>query len=174
MKKTTVVNLYSGPGSGKSTLAANLFGEMKAKGYDVELVREWVKLWAYEKRELHFTNQAIVFGRQVEEETAFYGKVDVLITDCPILISPFYEQANHGTLHLLPVAKVVVEQAEKAGVKYWNLFLKRKWDYQTEGRWQDEKQAKALDGKMIDFLKINKIPFEYINSVEDIMLELLQ
>ncbi len=174
MKKTTVINLWGGPGSGKSTLAANLFGEMKAHNFNVELVREWVKLWAYEGRDLHFTNQTIVFGHQVEEETAFYGKVDILITDCPLLISPFYEQVNHGTLHLLPAAKEIVKQAEKNGVSYWNLFLKRKWEYQTEGRWQNEAQAKSLDGKMLDFLKTNKIPFEHTDSVEDIMLEIWQ
>jgi len=174
MKKTLVINLWGGPGSGKSTLAANLFGEMKAKEYNVELVREWVKLWAYEGRDLHFTNQTIVFGHQVEEETSFYGKVDVLITDCPLLISAFYEQVNQGTNHLLPAAKAIVDQAESEGVTYWNLFLKRQWKYQTEGRWQDEEKAKALDGEMIKFLKKNKIPYENITSVEDVMIEMLQ
>jgi len=174
MKKTTVINLWGGPGSGKSTLAANLFGEMKAHHFNVELIREWVKLWAYEKRDLHFTNQTIVFGHQVEEETSFYGKVDILITDCPLLISPFYEEVNHGTLHLLPAAKAIVAQAEKNGVNYWNLFLKRKYDYQNEGRWQTEEQAKILDDKMREYLKKNNITFENTDGVEDIMLEIWQ
>lgn len=174
MKKTTVINLWGGPGSGKSTLAANLFGEMKAHKFNAELVREWVKLWAYEKRELHFTNQTIVFGHQVEEETAFYGKVDILITDCPLLISPFYEEVNQGSTHLLAPAKAIIKHAEANGVNYWNLFLKRKYDYQTEGRWQDETKAKELDEKMLEFLKKNKIPFEFTDGVEDIMLEIWQ
>lgn len=174
VEKTLVINLWGGPGSGKSTLAANLFGELKAHEYNVELVREWVKLWAYEKRDLHFTNQTIVFGHQVEEETSFYGKVDILITDCPLLISPFYEWVNHGTTNLLAPARAIIKQYEGKGVEYWNLFLKRQWPYQTEGRWQDEERAKFLDGEMIKFLKVNKIPYENVTSVEDVMLEMLQ
>ncbi len=147
---------------------------MKAKGYNVEMAREWVKLWAYEGRSMLYTDQVIVFGNQVREETAFYNKVDILITDSPLILSPFYEKANYGSTTLLPAAKAIMSNAQKYGVTYWNLLLKRQFPYKTEGRFQSESAAKALDTEMIKFLKTNKLPYETVASVEEIMIELIQ
>lgn len=173
-KKTLVINLFGGPGSGKSTLAANLFGEMKAKGYNVELAREWVKRWAYEGKPMMYKDQVIVFGNQVDEETAMYNKVDILITDSPLILSPFYEQVNYGTNNLLEAAKLIMKNAQLDGVTYWNLLVKRQWPYQTEGRFQTEEQANDVEKEVVKFLKTNKITYETVNNVEDIMLEMIQ
>src|ERR1019366_3530915 len=121
MKRTLVINLFGSPGSGKSTLAADLFSEMKKHDYQVEMVREWVKLWAWEGRSMSYADQVIVFGNQVHEETSLYGKVDMIITDSPLILSGFYEDANHNSRFLLPAAKAVMEDAEAWGVEYWNL-----------------------------------------------------
>ncbi|MGH7974942.1 MAG: AAA family ATPase [bacterium] len=172
--QTTVINLFGGAGIGKSTFAARLFTEMKTHGHNVELAREWVKLWAYEKRKLTYADQAVVFGHQIHEETSFYGKIDCLITDSPLILSGFYEKINYGSNLMLPVAKAVMKEAEGYGVKYWNLVLKRQWSYQAEGRWQTEEQAKIQDKLMVEFLKKNKLEYEVVNNVEDVMLELLQ
>lgn len=173
MKNTKVINLFGGAGIGKSTFAANLFGEMKAKGYNVELAREWVKLWAYEKRQMTYADQTIVFGHQVQEETQFYGKVDILITDSPLILSGFYEKLNYKTELMLPVAKSIMKEAELKGIYYWNLLLTRLHCYQTEGRWQTEKQAKEQDKLMAKFLKDNKLTYEKMNTIEDVMIELI-
>ena len=174
MKQTLVINLFGGAGIGKSTFAANLFGEMKAKGYNVELIREWVKLWAYEKREMTLTNQAIVFGHQIEEETQFYGKVDILICDSPLILSGFYERVNHNSNLMLPIAKSIMKDAELKGIRYWNLLLTRQFPYQTEGRWQTEEKAKEQDKLMEKFLKENKLVYEKMNTIEEVMIEMLQ
>jgi len=47
---TRVINLLGGPGVGKSTAAAKLFAKYKDEGKSVELVREYVKDWAWEGR----------------------------------------------------------------------------------------------------------------------------
>jgi nicotinamide riboside kinase len=174
MKKTLVINLFGAPGSGKSTLAADLFSEMKKHDYEVEMVREWVKLWAWEGRSMTYADQIIVFGNQTYEETSLYGKVDIIITDSPLILSGFYEQVNNGSSYLLPAAKSIMDEAESYGTKYWNLLVKRNWPYQTTGRFEDEKRANDLHDKMVKFLKINKLPYETVTSVEDIMLELMQ
>lgn len=174
MKPTTVINLFGGPGSGKSTLAADLFSEMKKHDYEVEMIREWVKHWAWEGKEMTYKDQMIVFGHQVLEETALYGKVNVIITDSPLILSSFYEGINYKSHYLVPAAKRIMQLAEMDGVNYWNLLVKRNWPYQTKGRFQTEEQANDLDRKMEHFLKCHKLPFEMITSVEDIMLELLQ
>jgi nucleoside-triphosphatase THEP1 len=45
---TTIINLYGWPGVGKSALVAKTFTTMKDIGYNVELVSEYVKQWAWE------------------------------------------------------------------------------------------------------------------------------
>lgn len=173
MKQTLVINLFGGAGIGKSTFAANLFGEMKAKGYNVELAREWVKLWAYEKRQMTYADQAIVFGHQIQEETQFYGKVEVLITDSPLILSGFYEKLNYKTNKMSPVAKSIMKEAELGGISYWNLLLTRQHSYQAEGRWQTEEQATQQDKLMEQFLNDNKLVYERMKNVEEVMIELI-
>ena len=43
MKETLVINLFGGPGCGKSTTMARLFADLKARGYNVEMVSEFAK-----------------------------------------------------------------------------------------------------------------------------------
>jgi nicotinamide riboside kinase len=174
MKKTTVINLFGSPGSGKSTFAADLFSEMKKHDYEVEMVREWVKLWAWEGKQMSYGDQIVIFGHQVHEETTLYGKVNIIITDSPFILSAFYEEVYYGTNHLLAPAKNLMKLSEKNGTKYWNLLLKRDWPYQPNGRFQTEDEAQELDKKMIKFLRENKFPYEPVVSVEDVMIELLQ
>ncbi len=174
MKNTLVINLFGGPGSGKSTLAADLFSEMKKHDYQVEMVREWVKLWAWEGREMNYADQVIVFGHQVQEETSLYGKVDVIITDSPLILSAFYEAITYKSHHLLAAAENVMRLAKFDNVEYWNLLVKRDWPYQTSGRFQTEAEAKILEKRMVQFLRCCKLPYETVKSVEEIMLELLQ
>jgi len=174
MKKTKVINLFGGPGSGKSTLAADLFSELKKHDFETEMVREWVKQWAWEGREMNYADQVIVFGHQVQEETALYGKVDILVTDSPLILSGFYENENHNLDFLVHSAKKIMLEAECSGIEYWNLLIKRNWPYQAKGRFQTEEQAQVLEKRMIKFLKRHNLPFETVTSVEDIMLEIWQ
>ena len=44
------IGLFGGPGTGKSTLSAMAYSKLKTMGINVELVQEYVKSWAYEKR----------------------------------------------------------------------------------------------------------------------------
>lgn len=45
-----VINLFAGPGAGKSTTAARLFSTLKLRGKNAELVQEFAKGAAWEKR----------------------------------------------------------------------------------------------------------------------------
>lgn len=73
--KTTIINLYGGPGAGKSTSAAFLYYLLKANGFNVELVREYVKDWAWEKRVITNYDQIYFLGKQVRRESLLYGIV---------------------------------------------------------------------------------------------------
>jgi|SRR5665213_160578 adenylate kinase family enzyme len=172
--RTCVINLFAGPGVGKSTMAADLFAAMKKSGYEVEMVREWVKLWAWEGKKMNLQDQIMVFANQLHEETSLYGKVNYLITDSPFILSPFYEDVNYHSTHTLSAAKAIMFEAEQNNVSYLNFFIDRTRAYKKAGRFQSEKKAKWLDKRLKDFLLENQIEFEIISNKEDILLELLQ
>lgn len=85
-----VVNLFGAPGAGKSTGAAYIFSRMKLAGINAELVTEFAKDKVWEESKAVFENQAYIFGKQYFRISRVQGKVDVVITDSPILLSPFY------------------------------------------------------------------------------------
>jgi len=164
MKRTVVINLFAGSGAGKSTTAAALYAAMKLRGYHVELVREYIKDWAWAGRKPDRYDQVYIMGKQINAESRLYHKVDYIITDSPFMLSPFYED------HHLPPAKVCLPSAiafkrwaEANDVIYLNYFLVRKKKFDMRGRYETEEQAKQIDQELTDWLHSHNIPFEYID-----------
>lgn len=85
-----VINVIAGPGAGKSTLASGLYHEAKRRGWNVELVTEVAKDLVWEGRHCALSNQAYVFGRQMQRIHRLEGQVDIVITDSPVLLSAIY------------------------------------------------------------------------------------
>ena len=85
-----VINVIAGPGAGKSTLASGLYHEAKRRGWNVELVTEVAKDLVWEGRTVALSNQAYVFGRQMQRLHRLDGHVDYVITDSPVLLSAIY------------------------------------------------------------------------------------
>src|SRR4051812_8750331 len=100
-RKTFVVNLFGGPGVGKSTLAAEIFVTLKKRGIEVELIQEYVKAWAWDGKPVGTFDQLYILAKQLKLETRLYGKVDVVVTDSPLLFSPIYERFYGGGIHEL-------------------------------------------------------------------------
>lgn len=161
---TSVINLYGGPGIGKSTTAAHLFYLMKTQGMRVELVREYVKDWAWEQRDISKYDQLYITAKQFRKESLLYGKVDYVITDSPLLLGPFYEQYITGEARIFPAIRDVMAMAEADGVSYHNFILTRHKDYVQEGRYHKEEEARLIDGYIKDFLTANSVGFEEIGT----------
>ena len=151
-KKTVVINLYAGAGAGKSTLAAGLFSELKMRGLSVELVREYIKKWAWENRIPGKYDQIYIFGHQAREEGMLYGKLDFLITDSPLMLVPFFEEMLVKKQIIEPAVLNFMNHAKDNGVEYLHFWVPRPAHYETEGRFQSEEEAKAMDKTLKDWL----------------------
>jgi len=156
MKKTKVINLFGGSGIGKSTIAAELFVELKKQGKSVELVQEFVKEWAWQKRKITELDQIQIVAEQIRRETQLYGKVDYLITDCPLMMCACYAQERapnlfSGLKHTITTV-MDIWQLSGEGVFYHNYLLARDKAYVAEGRYETEQEAKMMDKKIELFL----------------------
>lgn len=144
---TTVINLFGGSGCGKSTTAALLFAVMKLSGMHVELVREYVKYWAWNDRKVREWDQLYLLGKQSAYESMLYGKLDYIVTDSPILLAGFYQdfRSNGKDTYVKDAAESFMKHAEQNGVKYRNFILRRSKPFDPRGRWETEDQARELD-----------------------------
>lgn len=143
--KTKVINLFAGPGVGKSTLAADVYSALKKQGKSVELVREFVKDWAWQGKAPGIFDQLFILGNQSYAESMLYGKVEYIVTDSPLLLSPFYEKFNYKVDTTSKAVKNFIRLAEKNGVTYLNVWLARTVPYNPAGRFQTQKDIYKLD-----------------------------
>lgn len=158
-----IVNLYGAPGAGKSTGAAYIFSKLKMLGINAELVTEFAKDKVWEESKAVFQNQAYIFGKQYFRISRVDGKVDVVITDSPILLSAFYN--SDPTL-----GKEFDTFVTKVSKSYdsMNLFINRVKPYNPAGRFQTEAESDKLAGDLRQFLREHDVPCEeYCGSVED-------
>lgn len=149
-KKTKVLNLFGGPGIGKSTLAAALFAEMKNNDVNCELVREYVKLWAWQDRKIKHVDQIYVVGKQAQAESILYGKVDYVITDCPIFLPAVYQKLYYNNnisgeyIAKAAIGTMIDAECENE-VTFKNYVLSRGTNFSTEGRYHDKEESIKID-----------------------------
>jgi len=144
--EAVVVNLYGGPGTGKSSTMAGVFSALKWKGLNCEQAPEFAKEKVWEGSTAILENQIYVFGKQLHTIYRVKDKVDVVITDSPLLLSLVYGK------HLgQPFANLVFDTYSK----FFNLnfFLRRKKKYNPSGRLQTAEKAKMIDEQIKEFLK---------------------
>lgn len=135
-----VVNLTGAPGAGKSTGAAYVFSQLKMKGINCELVTEYAKDKVWEEDITALSNQAYVFGHQLFRLTKLEGKVDVVITDSPILLSIIY---NSDAKRLGTAFNEVVKNCFES-FDNMNFFIHRVKPYNPVGRLQTEEESDKL------------------------------
>ena len=165
---TIIVNLYGGPGSGKSTMAARLFSELKESGIVAELVTEYAKDLTWQESYYELANQIYIFGKQQHRIWRVYGKVEVIITDSPLLLGLIYGDSSTTFKNL-----VIEEHKSRTSV---DIFLNRIKPYSKIGRNQTEDEAREIDSKIKNILDIhvdNYYKIDGIKSSTDQIIKLI-
>jgi hypothetical protein len=170
---TLVVNMLAGPGAGKSTVAAGLFAELKLRNINAELVTEYAKDRVWEEAFRTLDNQIYMFAKQHHRIWRILGKVNVVVTDSPMLLSLHYGKDVSDTFR-----KLVLEEHRKT--TSLNIFLERLKPYQPIGRVQTQDEAEGIDRDIesvliqhgIDYV-IEKCDHAVIERLGDRVQELL-
>ena len=157
-----LINLYGAPGAGKSTGAAYIFTRLKMEGVNAELVTEFAKDKVWEESKAVFDNQAYIFGKQYFRISRLQDKVDVVVTDSPIILSCYYgkDDPKLGDEFNAMVKKVANSYPSL------NVFIQRVKPYNPIGRFQTEQESDELSKDLLRFLEEYGVELEtYPGSV---------
>lgn len=172
ISNTLVVNLFGGAGCGKSTIAANVFAELKWKEINCELVTEFAKDLVWEERFNTMQNQVYILGKQLNRIERLIDKVDVIITDSPLILSVIYKPDWLSE----SFDSLVLEIFNK--YNNLNYYLIRKKKYNPKGRIQNLEEAQQIDDLIYQKLLNYHIKFQNLNgekeSVEHIVNDILR
>jgi nicotinamide riboside kinase len=173
MGKLIVVNLFGAPSTGKSALRAHLFGQMKWNGISCEESYEYVKARVWEDSLNSIKNQIYIFGKQHNQLFRLRDKVDVAITDAPLMNSILYDKNNDELFR-----KLVHREFET--YDNLNFVINRSKPYDPKGRYQTEKEADAVGEDVLKILdnydvKYQKIPGgpDSVQSILDVVINRL-
>ena len=158
-RQPLLINVCGAPGAGKSTLSAYVFAKLKMMGINCELVTEFAKDKVWEKNNEALSNQIYIFAKQYYRITRCAGKVDVVITDSPLFLSPFYNKDPD-------IDEPLKELVAKIVAKYDNLnyFLRRVKKYNPVGRLQTEAESNEYGIHIKTMMKSFGIKFREIDG----------
>ena len=166
--KLNVINLFGGPSAGKSTMALGMASELKLRRISAELVTEVAKDMVWDEAFTLLRDQVMVAALQYHRLWRLQGKVDVAITDSPIILSKIDNR------HALKTFDPFIDELF-GEFRNINLFVERPvvHEYDKIGRIHDELEAIEIDKQIKRMLKDNGIPFETVpcskESIEEVL-----
>ena len=154
-----VVNFIAAPSAGKSSLMADVFAKLKWKNIDAEMVTEYAKDLVWEERTQTFKNEIYIFAKQHHRLFRLNNKVDIIITDRPLILSCYYNRAANGSQLL---DQLVLEEFNK--FNNLNFFVNRVKPYNPNGRNQTEDESNAIGVSLKEMLNENNITYTEITG----------
>ena len=164
-KQTMVINMFAAPGAGKSTSSWEMAAELKLKGLNAECVSEYAKELVYDENwELlngSLESQKVIFDEQCRRMDRLVGKVDVIITDAPLLLNNVYLKGDGAE---------EIEHENNVAEKFHsynnvNILIERTdAKYETRGRTQTLEESRELDKVILDLMTKNGVVAERYNK----------
>ena len=162
MVETMWVNLLGGPGCGKSTMMADIFSQLKWMGIDAEMAPEYAKELVWEGADGSDLSkiQVEIYEGQKKKIDRLEGKVEVAITDSPLILSLMYNR------NLTTKGRLAIIKAHKSH-EGMNVFVERHKGYNPNGRTQTELGARALDTELHTILQGENIHLEHVSGTHE-------
>ncbi len=157
--KTVVINAFGGAGAGKTTAALSIAAELKKHGYVTEYVPEYAKelILSNNFAALDGTlkNQRKVYEEQKYRITRCIGKVDFVVTDCPIIISGMF---LNDCPEKNDFQREILEQFNK-NANFSFVIQRDENKFEQANRMGTFEEAKAMDADIQQYLKDNNVQF---------------
>lgn len=164
-----VVNLFGAPGAGKSTGAAYIFSQLKLRGINAELVTEFAKDLVWSENSTAFDNQVYLMGNQSYRISRLRDKVDVVVTDSPILLGAYYNSDKSIESEINALASKLFHSYDN-----FNAFVERVKPYNEKGRLQTEEESDGIATDLRQFLTKCGVSCRYYKGAKysyDILLD---
>ena len=167
MNRTIVINLIGAPCAGKSTLAALVFSKLKMNNISCEIVTEFAKDLVWDESLQGLNNQLYVFSEQFYRVWRLQNKVDVIVTDSPMLLSIYYnrKQKEENKLSEKYFNPLILECNDK--YDNLNFFVKRNYSYDNKGRRHNEEESNKIEQDMLILYKDMNINYQEVVSDEE-------
>lgn len=153
-----VINLFAGPGSGKSTTCAGLFSKLKLAGINCEMALECAKELVWENSLDVLNDQIYIFAKQLHKLNILKDKVDVVITDSPLLLSLIYGKSNSYYFR-----KLIKEQFDQ--FTNINYYVRRNAIFNPKGRLQTLEEAVEKDSEIFNLLDKYDISYKSVSKM---------
>lgn len=157
MTKPLTVSLFAGPGTGKSTTMGLVFGRLKERGHNAELVPEYAKDLTWEEAWGKLAHQPYVAAKQMWRLDRLKDRVDVIVTDTSTLLGLIYGKASGGRTQAFD--DWLVDDYKRRWTL--NIFLERdpSRPYNPAGRRQSEASAIDADARILSMLNDLGVPY---------------
>jgi hypothetical protein len=169
MKQTVICNIYAGAGAGKSTIALLTAGLLKQSGIDCEYVDEWHKMSVWLNHGNVLEHPEMMLANQHQKIWALDGKVDIIVSDCPLLLFAPYAREY---IPNFPHAEFE-ELSLRINNKYQNTNFWVNRDpsiFKQEGRVQTLEQSMIMDDKIRHFVEQHThFDFDVDNNFECVL-----
>jgi hypothetical protein len=139
---------------------------MKIAGYNVELTDEFAKECVWEGNIPMLADQLWVLGHQHRKILRLSDKVDYIITDSPVLLSPIYRGRYGESLYSDIIDKMALECYNLYETNI-NFMLGRQGDFEQKGRAQDLEESLEIDAAIVNQFETLDIQYIKLQSEDN-------
>lgn len=172
--RSRLVNIFGAPGTGKSTLAAGLVHALKMDGHEAVLVPELFKVLALKNHQPTYLDEVLLFGKQIEIESQYYGLAKFIVSECPLELHAFYVDygniasesgavfGERGTDAASQLVRRLRHTRPEVSVDNF-VLMPGSFAYSREGRYQNEQESNRIARNLLDYLSGYGIPYRLPN-----------